>query len=74
MVDGSNGQVANTYVRKLTLSKSAKRRYPLTLLNLMKRYAEDRIWANDIEEGKGVLAFLVALPKDRKESATLRRG
>ncbi|XP_078383070.1 uncharacterized protein LOC144665665 [Oculina patagonica] len=73
MVDGSNGQVENTYVRKLDLSNSAKNRYPLTLLKLMKRYAEDRIWANDLKEGKRVLGFLVALPKDREDTTSLRK-
>ena len=74
MVDGSSGQVTSDYVRKLDLSKSAKKRYPLTLLKLIKRYAEDRIWANDLKEGKRVLGFLVALPKDRKDTATLLKG
>ncbi len=74
MVDGSNGQVKNTYVRKLGLSNSAKNRYPLTLLKLMKRYAGDRIWANDLKEAKRVLGFLVALSKDRHDTTTLKQG
>ena len=40
----------------------------------MKRYAEDRIWANDIEEGKSVLRFLITLMEGRKGIHAMRKG
>ena len=41
---------------------------------MMKRYAEDRIWANDIEEGKSVLKFLITLMEGRKGIKAMKKG
>ena len=41
---------------------------------MMKRYAEDRIWANDIEEGKSVLKFLITLMEGRKGIKAMIKG
>ena len=41
---------------------------------MMKRYAEDRIWANDIEEGKSVLKFLITLMGERKGIKAMKKG
>lgn len=74
MVPGSNGQIEGTYVNKHRLSDNAKSKYPLALLKMMKRYAEDRIWANDINEGKDVLKFLIVLMRGRKGIKAMRAG
>ena len=71
---GSDGELTGDYVQKLELSKSAKKKYPLVLLTLMKRYAEDLIWANKIEEGGHVLKFIVGITEDRTDASDLRKG
>ena len=70
----SKGQIDDTYLRLSGLSKNANSKYPLALLKMMKRYAEDRIWANDIEEGKSVLKFLITLMEGRKGIKAMKKG
>ena len=71
---GAPGQIDDTYLRLSGLSKNANSKYPLALLKMMKRYAEDRIWANDIEEGKSVLKFLITLMEGRKGIKAMKKG
>ena len=71
---GAPGQIDDTYIRLSGLSKNANSKYPLALLKMMKRYAEDRIWANDIEEGKSVLKFLITLMEGRKGIKAMKKG
>ncbi|CAH3144036.1 unnamed protein product [Pocillopora meandrina] len=70
---GTDGQIDDSYLRTSRLSENARSKYPLALLKLMKRYAEDRIWANDIEEGKSVLRFLITLMEGRKGIQAMRK-
>lgn len=74
MVSSSNGQVAESFVRKCRLSDDQRSQYPLALLKLMKRHAEDRIWANDVKEGKRVLEFLILLMRKRQGVKDMRAG
>ena len=71
---GTDGQIDDSYLRTSRLSENARSKYPLALLKLMKRYAEDRIWANDIEEGKSVLRFLITLMEGRKGIQAMKKG
>ncbi|XP_066022392.1 uncharacterized protein [Pocillopora verrucosa] len=70
---GTDGQIDDSYLRTSRLSENARSKYPLALLKLMKRYAEDRIWANDIEEGKSVLRFLITLMEGRKGIQAMKK-
>ncbi|KAJ7390685.1 hypothetical protein OS493_023397 [Desmophyllum pertusum] len=71
---GADGEVTRTgYIQRLKLSNSAKSKYPLVLLKLMKRYADDLIWANKIEEGARVLRFIIGLTENRMEASALRK-
>lgn len=72
---GADGEVARTgYIQRLKLSNSAKSKYPLVLLKLMKRYADDLIWANKIEEGGQVFRFIIGLTENRMDASGLRKG
>ena len=71
---GTDGQIDDSYLRASRLSENARSKYPLALIKLMKRYAEDRIWANDIEEGKSVLKFLITLMEGRKGIQAMSKG
>ncbi len=62
------------YITKSYLSYKEKMKYPLVLLKLMKRHAEDLIWANNIEEGKTVLEFLVDVTDDRADASKINKG
>ncbi|KAL9982974.1 hypothetical protein ACROYT_G005089 [Oculina patagonica] len=71
---GNNGQVERSYIQFfLTLRRKDIRKYPLSLLKLMARYAEDLIWANRISNGKAVFRFLLRLTQRRSDSSELRK-
>ncbi len=71
---GSEGQVESTYLQKLDLSRSAKEQYPLPLIKLMARYADDLIWANKIPHAEAVLNFTVTLTEGRTDASEFRKG
>ena len=71
---GSNGEVASTYVHKSDLSRSEKDSYPLTLIKLMIRYAEDLVWANKLTKAEAVFNFTLTLAEGRSDATELRKG
>lgn len=72
--EGSSGRVQNSYLQKLELGRSDKDNYPLTLLKLMTRHAEDLIWANNVVKAEAVLNFIVTLAEGRTDARELRKG
>ncbi|KAL9956907.1 hypothetical protein ACROYT_G038462 [Oculina patagonica] len=72
-VRGSDGEMERAYIKKSYLSYKEKMKYPLVLLKLMKRHAEDVIWANNIEEGKSILEFLVDVTEDRADASKINK-
>ena len=64
----------NSYLQNLDLSRSTKDKYPLPLLKLMTRHAEDLIWVNDITKAEAVLNFIVNLTERRTDASELRKG
>lgn len=71
---GSNGEVASSYVHKSDLSRNEKDSYPLTLIKLMIRYAEDLVWANKITKAEAVFNFTLTLTEGRSDATELRKG
>ena len=71
---GSDGQVARSYIQKVDLERSDKDRYPLVLITLMTRYAEDLVWANDVTKAEAVFNFIVTLTEGREDASELRQG
>lgn len=69
---GSHGQVESSFLQKIELTKDAQDRYPLPLLKLMTRLAEDRVWANDVNMAQSVFTFVSELA-DRRDALDLRR-
>lgn len=71
---GSDGQVDSSYLHKSNLSRSEMDNYPLTLIKLMTRYAEDLIWANNITKAEEIFNFTLALTEERSDASGLREG
>ena len=72
---GADGKVASSFLQKHSLGeREMNQKYPLLLLKLMTRYAEDLIWANKIRKGKAIFTFLLKLPIYRRDSYELRKG
>ena len=70
---GTNGEVANSYLQNSELSRSQKDMYPLPLLKVMTRYAEDLVWANKTADAEAVLTFLVNVTDGRSDSLELKK-
>ena len=66
--------MGSSYLQKLDLSLSVKKKYPLALIKLMTRYGEDLIWSNKITEAEAVLRFVVTLTEGRSDAPELRKG
>lgn len=64
----------SSYLQKLDLSPSIKGKYPLALIKLMTRYAEDLIWSKKITKADAVLKFIVTLTVGRSDASALRKG
>lgn len=71
---GSDGVLVAPYIQNDSLSSGDMIKYPLLLLKLMTRYAEDLIWANKIKSSDAVLNFIIRLTEGRPEAADLRKG
>jgi len=71
---GSDGQVGSSYLEKKDLERSAKDKYPLALIKLMTRYAEDLVWANNVTCAQEMYTFIVTLTEGRKEASDFRKG
>ena len=71
---GSSGLVESSYLQRLDLTLSAKQQYPLALIMLLTRYAEDLIWANKVTEAEEMLNFTIDLTEGRPEASELRKG
>ena len=63
-----------SYLQKSNLSRSEKDSYPLTLIKLMTRYAEDLIWTNNITKAEEVFNFTLALTEGRSDAPEFRKG
>jgi len=67
--------VASSFLQKSSLGeREMNQKYPLLLLKLMARYAEDLIWANKIQKGKDIFSFLLTVPYYRWDAYELRKG
>ncbi|XP_078357256.1 uncharacterized protein LOC144642139 [Oculina patagonica] len=70
---GSDGYLVAPYIQKSPFGESEMKKYPLALLKLMTRYAEDLIWANKISSSEAVLNFVIQLTQGREEASYLRK-
>ena len=64
---GTNGEVANSYLQNSELSRSQKDMYPLPLLKVMTRYAEDLVWVNNTRNAQAVFEFIADLAIGRDD-------
>lgn len=68
------GAVDSSYLVKRNLDNSAMQRYPLVLIKLMTRLAEDLIWANNLDKAKAVFQFVVTITKERTDALEYRKS
>ena len=73
LVPGTNGHVEQSYLTKQNLGTSGISKYPLDLIEVMTRFGEDRIWANDIHMAESILNFVVTLTQEREDAAAIRK-
>ena len=71
---GNDGLVRSSNIEKTHLGLGAGRKYPLPLLKLLTRYAENLIWSNDIPKSRAVLLFILDLTAFRDDALDLRKG
>ena len=56
------------------LDAESKQDYPLRVLKVMKRHAEDLIWAKNLDEGISVLRFIKLVTAERDDARELYKG
>ena len=71
---GRKGAVSNTVIQSRTMDSASKQSYPLMLLRIMKRHAEDLLWANNVDEGRQVLRFIKDVSAGRQDAREFYRG
>ena len=71
---GSPGSVSNTAVLSSELDAPSKRSYPKVLLRLIRRNAEDLLWANNTDEGRRVLEFIKSITSEREDAGDIFKG
>ena len=71
---GSPGSVSNTAVLSSELDAPSKRSYPKVLLRLIRRHAEDLLWANNTDEGRRVLEFIKSITSEREDAGDIFKG
>ena len=64
---GSNGKVADSFLQKLNLDRSQKDKYPVVLIKVMTRYAEDLVWVNNTRNAQAVFEFIADLAIGRDD-------
>ncbi|KAL9958424.1 hypothetical protein ACROYT_G035436 [Oculina patagonica] len=70
---GSHGTVSSASVQSRALDAATKGAYPVALLRLMKRHAEDLLWANDLTTARKLLTFLKMVTAGREEAKDIHK-
>lgn len=71
---GALGDVDVTHVQSSELDAESKQDYPLRVLMVMKRHAEDLIWAKNFDQGMRVLRFIKRVTAEREDGRGLYKG
>ena len=71
---GSKGAVSSNSIQSRALDSAQLQYYPLVLLRIMKRHAEDLLWSNKVKEGKEVLMFIKLASAGRDDAKEYHRG
>lgn len=71
---GELGVIDDTYVQSRPLDEPSKQAFPVKLLQVMKRHAEDLLWAKNYDEGRRVLRFVTLITADRDDAADIYKG
>lgn len=71
---GEPGAIDDTYIQSRPLDEASKESFPIKLLQVMKRHAEDLLWAKNYDEGRRVLKFLTLVTADRVDAIEIYKG
>lgn len=72
--DGSPGSVTETGIESRGIDAAAKQNYPMALMRLMRRHAEDLLWADNLNEGRQALRFIKEITSQRQDARHAFKG
>lgn len=65
MNGGADGSVDQSSIQPGELDQAGKDSYPIVLLRVIKRHAEDLLWKGEITQGRAALHFLKSVTEER---------
>lgn len=68
MNGGADGSVDKSSIQPGELDQAGKHSYPIVLLRVIKRQAEDLLWKGEVAQGRAALHFLKSVTKERTDS------
>lgn len=74
-VKGQDGLVSASFIKSGKLDEESKQNFPVELMKVMKREAEDLLLGNNGDQkGEDALRFIVRLTKNRNDVDELKQG
>ena len=72
---GRNGAVQKSFIRYGTLDAASKKSFPVELIRIMRRQAEDLLLSNSSDQiGRDILTFIVSLTEGRSDLEYIKKG
>lgn len=72
---GKDGSVSNSLLQTGDLDGASKREFPVELLNIMRREAEDLLLTDrNSQQGRDALTFLLGLASARSDMEVMKKG
>ena len=65
---GADGSVDKSSIQPGELDQTGKHSYPIVLLRVIKRQAEDLLWKGEVTQGRAALHFLKSVTEERTDS------
>ena len=72
---GQNGTVSSSFIQPGALDAASKQSFPVQLLVIMRRQAEDRLLGDSNDQnGRDALTFIVSLANERNDVDEIKKG
>lgn len=72
---GRDGAVSRSNIQSGTLNRASKRAFPVDLIKIMRRQAEDLLLANSNDQrGRDALGFILSLANERNDIGKIKKG
>ena len=73
--NGKNGAVQKSFIQYGTLDAANKKSFPVELIRIMRRQAEDLLLSNSSDQqGRDILTFIVSLTEGRSNLEYIKKG